>query len=263
MMNLSSAAFTAASVVAATVFSPSRNACVKRVAPSRFRYDPYSAPVLCRDFLAAAPAASEMMKVTSPVVEKTSMVKAASPAHIVSTTTTSVPAAAAASSQQMMRSAAPQPRFALVQFKHESMTFLAPFRIAAGDIVVVEGDRGENIGTVAEITKTAPGFDVNNKVIRRATEEDLQALAAQREREDNAVMAARMMADSLGLRANIEDAEYQFDGNKLTIFVRRATKNTFVDFRKLQRGLFREFRCRIWCAYMDEIEAAQQGPRCR
>jgi len=160
-------------------------------------------------------------------------------------------------------SKAPAPRFAIVQFKHESVTYLAPFRVAIGDIVVVEGDRGENIGTVAEITKMVPTYEVTNKVVRRATDEDLSALASQRQREDIAVQTARAMADSFGLRASVEDAEYQFDGNKLTVFVRRNSKNSFVDFRKLQRGLFREFRCRIWCAYMDEVEAAEAAPRCR
>jgi cell fate regulator YaaT (PSP1 superfamily) len=151
---------------------------------------------------------------------------------------------------------APPVRYAVVYFKHDSLTFLAPFRVAVGDTVVVEGDRGENIGTIGEITKDPPAFDVTDKIIRRATDDDLNALAVQRQREAAVVRTTRAMAQSLGLRATIEDAEYQFDGNKLTIYVRRVSKNTFVDFRKLQRGLFREFRCRIWCAYMDEVEAA-------
>lgn len=157
----------------------------------------------------------------------------------------------------------PAPRFAIVRFKHESATFVAPFKIAAGDLVVVEGDRGENIGVVAEITKEAVSYDVPNKVLRRATDKDREALAAQREREAAAVVSTRALAESLGLHGRVEDAEYQFDLNKLTIFVRRPSKSTFVDFRKLQRSLFREFRCRIWCAYMDEVETAEAAPRCK
>lgn len=150
----------------------------------------------------------------------------------------------------------------MVQFKHDSMTFLAPFRVSTGDLVVVEGDRGENIGIVSTISKDAPtSFAVDRKIIRRATEADHSALAQQRDREAAAVRTTQAMAESLGLQGRVEDAEYQFDLNKLTIFVRRASKTGFVDFRKLQRGLFREFRCRIWCAYMDEVEAAEAGPR--
>jgi hypothetical protein len=154
-------------------------------------------------------------------------------------------------------------RYVIVQFKYETATFLAPFKTTIGDIVVVEGDRGENIGTVAEIQKDAPAFAVVAKVLRRATEKDLAALKAQREREAAATLSTRAVAESLGLHGRVEDAEYQFDLNKLTIFVSRPTKTTFVDFRKLQRTLFREFRCRIWCSYMDEIEAAEAGPRSR
>jgi cell fate regulator YaaT (PSP1 superfamily) len=155
-------------------------------------------------------------------------------------------------------------RFAVLKFKHESATFLAPFKIVVGDIVVVEGDRGENIGTVAEISKEMPAFSVAAKVLRRATDKDLAALKAQREREAAATQSTRALAESLGLHGRVEDTEYQFDQNKLTIFVSRPTKTTFVDFRKLQRTLFREFRCRIWCAYMDEVEVAEAAaPRLR
>jgi cell fate regulator YaaT (PSP1 superfamily) len=154
-------------------------------------------------------------------------------------------------------------RYAFVQFKHESATFLAPFKISTGDLVVVEGDRGENIGVVSDITKETPSYSVNKSVLRRATDKDRMALAQQRERESAATATTRAMAVALGLHGRVEDAEYQFDLNKLTIFVRRPTKTTFVDFRKLQRGLFREFRCRIWCAYLDEVEAVEAGPRSR
>lgn len=152
-------------------------------------------------------------------------------------------------------------RYAYVRFKHESVTFIAPFRISVGDTVVVQGDRGENIGIVDCITTEVPSFEVKNQIIRRATEQDKEALASQRKKEEAAVRQIQLLSDQLGLRASIEDAEFQFDLNKLTVFVRRNCKNAFVDFRKLQRSLFREFRCRIWCAYMDEVEEAAKAPR--
>jgi len=237
------ASLLSASHAVASVFSPSRgaklsNSCKKLVAPSRYRYDPYCSSVLpqrCVEML------TTVRTVTSPVQQLAPVLAAP-----VKVQQPQVPAG---------------PRYAVIKFKHESSTFLAPFRIAAGEIVVVEGDRGENIGVVSEICTQKPSYEVNNTVLRRATDKDREALAAQRQREATVTKATQSLADSLGLHASIEDAEYQFDLNKLTIFVRRSSKNAFVDFRKLQRGLFREFRCRIWCAYMDEVEAAQQGPR--
>jgi hypothetical protein len=154
-------------------------------------------------------------------------------------------------------------RYAVIKFKQETATFIAPFRTVVGETVVVEGDRGENIGVVQEISQAAPSFDVKSRILRKATDKDLAALSAQREREASAQQFTQTVASNLGLHATIEDVEYQFDLNKLTIFVRRSTKGGFVDFRKLQRSLFREFRCRIWCSYMDEVEAVENGPRCR
>jgi hypothetical protein len=260
--------------VATTVFSPSRVAklsaqCKKLVAPSRYRYDPYSTPVLPS---AAAATSAAFRLPTSP---KSSLKEV--PAHVLNAVAATespmvvlrapAPLSTAAMHEYVSVSspvgapAAPAPRYAIVRFKHETATFSAPFRIVAGDTVVVEGDRGENIGIVQEIQSKKPAYNVTNKVLRRATDKDRAALAEQRQRELAAVRTTQMLADNLGLVAQIEDAEYQFDLHKLTIFVRRPTKNAFVDFRKLQRGLFREFRCRIWCSYMDEVEAAEAAPR--
>ena len=242
-MMLATSALAHAAAVSAAMFSPlSRTTCKKRVAASRFRYEPYSARVLAA--------------VESPIKFVSAAVAALSPPTPVAVKCAVMPAPVCTAKPA-------GPRFAVIKFKHETATFVAPFKISSGDIVVVEGDRGENIGTVAEIQKDAPAFAVAAKVLRRATEKDLSALKVQREREAAATLSTRAVAESLGLHGRVEDAEYQFDLNKLTIFVSRPAKTTFVDFRKLQRTLFREFRCRIWCSYMDEVEAAEAGPRTR
>lgn len=253
MMLASSAIASASAAFQYICASPSRNACMKRVAASRYRYDPYVARVLPR------------MSPLSEIVVSPSAFPTAKPSTPIETSSrvpSPLPTAAAAATAAVVMTAPLAVRYVVVQFKHDSMTFLAPFRVSVGDLVVVEGDRGENIGIVSVISKEAPtSFAVDRKILRRATEADTQALALQRDREAAAVRTTQAMAESLGLQGRVEDAEYQFDLNKLTIFVRRASKTGFVDFRKLQRGLFREFRCRIWCAYMDEVEAAEAGPR--
>jgi len=234
--------------VAAAVFSPTRNTCKKTVAPSRYRYEPYGARVLPLSIAVVSPVARAIVTSIAVPLPKAETPKLSMPSPL-----KAMPAAS------MVKPAGP--RYTIVKFKYETVTFVAPFRIAVGDVVVVEGDRGENIGVVQEIVADKPMYAVNNKVLRRATDKDREALSAQRQREAAATKTTQALADNLGLHATIEDAEYQFDLNKLTIFVRRASKNAFVDFRKLQRGLFREFRCRIWCAYMDEVEAAEMGER--
>lgn len=147
---------------------------------------------------------------------------------------------------------APKARYAHVEFKHESKQFLAPFRITNGDTVIVEGDRGENIGVIRGISTDEPAT-CSGKIVRRATPEDLDSLTGQRDKEAEATAAIQTLAKTLRLNGEVVDSEYQFDRNKLTVFVRRA-EGAFVDFRKLQRTLYHQFHCRIWCAYMDEVE---------
>lgn len=145
-----------------------------------------------------------------------------------------------------------KPRYAHVEFKHESKQFLAPFRITNGDTVIVEGDRGENIGVVRGISTDEP-TTCSGKIVRRATKDDHETLTTQRDKESDATTTIQTLAKTLRLNGEVVDTEYQFDRNKLTVFVRRA-EGAFVDFRKLQRTLYHQFHCRIWCAYMDEVE---------
>jgi len=147
-----------------------------------------------------------------------------------------------------------KPRFALVKFKHESCMFQAPFRVTVGDCVFVEADRGEHVGTIEQITSVVPKFNVPSKIIRHATPADHEVLARQRIREDNTTQTVQKLAESFGLGIRVVDTEFQSDGNKLTVYF--ASK-VFVDFRKLQRSLFRDYRCRIWLVNWNEVRHGQ------
>lgn len=56
------------------------------------------------------------------------------------------------------------------------------------------------------------------------------------------------------------ECEYQFTKEKLTLYVKRPLRSIFVDFRHMQRKLYRTFRCRIWIAYMDEVADDEDAP---
>ena len=147
--------------------------------------------------------------------------------------------------------------YAVVKFKYESFTYVAPFRVSRGDLVVVDGDRGVHCGTVSDVSTTTPPFPVSNRILRKATPKDRSTMQSVTEREKSALATVRRMAESSGLtNIRILDVEYQLDMNKLTIYFR--AKTTYIDFRKLQRGLFKEFRCRIWLSHMDEVEAIEK-----
>jgi len=154
---------------------------------------------------------------------------------------TTAPTVAASSSTAVSSSTT---RYAYIRFKHDMLAYVAPFRVAVGDWVMVEGDRGEDLGCVEEITTEKPSYPVPLKITRKANQNDKTALQTKRSKEEGAVRSAQALADSLALPIQIADCEFQYDYGKLTIFFRSKARH--VDFRKLQRGLFREFRCRIW-----------------
>lgn len=251
----------AASSMYASAMSPSVNPCVVRVrscaaspltGPTRrYRNDPYSAKVLLSPkSLASFYNSVETASYAQPVIQPVALV----PQQAFAAPLTATPLKRAAPQQSSSVSA---PRYALVDFKQEAGIFLAPFRVSVGDRVIVDGDRGEHVGTVHSISTNKPvNFENSKKIVRRCTPEDLAALEAKTRREAAATRACQALVDTLGLnKVVVNDTEFQFDQQKLTIYVRRPSPKSFVDFRKLQRGLFREFRCRIWLAYMDEVEA--------
>jgi hypothetical protein len=145
-------------------------------------------------------------------------------------------------------------RYAIVKFKHDTYPYLAPFRVNVGDIVLVEGDRGENLGTVKEITTTKPARPVAYKVVRKATTRDRELLAQLRRKEQNATKFCDNAVKEHGLNMSIVDTEYQYDQQKLSVYYK---SKGMVDFRRLQRVLFREFRCRVWLVNWNEVETEQ------
>lgn len=64
----------------------------------------------------------------------------------------------------------------------------------------------------------------------------------------------------LSREVTLVDCEYQFTREKITLYVSRPSRSIFVDFRSMQRKLFRTFRCRIWIAYMDEVSHDKDAP---
>ncbi|KAK7194707.1 PSP1 C-terminal conserved region containing protein [Novymonas esmeraldas] len=64
----------------------------------------------------------------------------------------------------------------------------------------------------------------------------------------------------LSREVTLVDCEYQFTREKITLYVSRPSRSIFVDFRSMQRKLFRTFRCRIWIAYMDEVTRDKDAP---
>jgi cell fate regulator YaaT (PSP1 superfamily) len=131
--------------------------------------------------------------------------------------------------------------------------YVADFEVRPDWYVIVEADRGEDLGRV-----TATGALAERKctgcasrcalplperrVLRRATQEDLERAWALRADEARVRRVTREKVEQHGLKMKVSDAEWQFDRNKLLIYF---TAERRVDFRELVRDLARTFRTRI------------------
>ena len=134
-----------------------------------------------------------------------------------------------------------------------------------GDVVVIEGRSGKDIGIVSltgelvhyqmirkKKQKSREGFPV---IIRKANDEDLDIWQNAKEREDEIMIRSRKIALSKGLKMKISDVEMQADGKKATFYY---TADDRVDFRDLIRGLSVEFNLKV---EMKQIGSRQESSR--
>jgi cell fate regulator YaaT (PSP1 superfamily) len=119
--------------------------------------------------------------------------------------------------------------------------------------VIVEGDRGEDlgqihaIGTLAEqrYAGVAHGKllgDATRRVVRVATREEIRRALTLAEENETTRRAAMAQVRQLGLQMKVTDADWQFDRRKLTLYF---TAEKRVDFRTLVRDLAATFKARI------------------
>jgi cell fate regulator YaaT (PSP1 superfamily) len=119
--------------------------------------------------------------------------------------------------------------------------------------VIVEGDRGEDLGTVhaagplAEqrfvgVPHGAALGDPTRRVIRTATRDEIRRALTLADENDKARRAAIQQVKALELQMKVTDADWQFDRRKLTLYF---TAEKRVDFRVLVKELASTFRARI------------------
>jgi len=131
--------------------------------------------------------------------------------------------------------------------------------LRVGDAVVVEVERGRDLGRVTALGELAGkkcasacsgcavGADPADAeplkpALRRATPEDLQTHDEVRRSEEDARRKVIQRVRAHDLSMKVSDTEWQWDRNKLTIYF---TAEKRVDFRALVRDLASTFRTRI------------------
>ena len=119
------------------------------------------------------------------------------------------------------------------------------FHLHLGDAVIVETSQGLDLGHIAEEAVDLPLSQIVEPlrpIIRYADEEDNLRYEEKKRREKEAFALCQENVESRGLKMNLVDAEYSFDGKKLVFFF---TADGRVDFRELVKDLAAVFRTRI------------------
>lgn len=153
-----------------------------------------------------------------------------------------------------------------------------------GDMVMVEADRGEDLGEVIDMQSED---DVNawlarsslakvgrrngrpgptggmqaslarqkfkKKILRLANQEDVDQLPRKDADEATALTLCKAKVKQAKLPIELAGAEYQFDRRRLTFYFRAETR---IDFRALVRDLFAVFKTRIW---MQQLSTKGKG----
>ncbi|GMV05601.1 MAG: hypothetical protein AMXMBFR53_18780 [Gemmatimonadota bacterium] len=144
--------------------------------------------------------------------------------------------------------------FAEVRFKGTRKAYFAygDMDLRPGAAVVVEADRGEDLGEVSAVGVIAERKCSSSggcatptpekRVLRLAEGKDVEKALALRAEEERVRGEARRIVERHGLKMKVTEAEWQFDRNKLLIYF---TADRRVDFRELVRELARNFRTRI------------------
>lgn len=114
-----------------------------------------------------------------------------------------------------------------------------------GDRVIVETVRGIECGEVAMDNREIDDEEIVKplkKLIRTATEEDIERLTENKKKEKEAFAICQQKIANHKLEMKLVDVEYTFDGGKVLFYF---TADGRVDFRELVKDLAGVFRTRI------------------
>ncbi len=146
-----------------------------------------------------------------------------------------------------------------VRFKgnrKEFFTWDSSNPLNVGDSVIVEVDRGQDLGRVSAVGAAAlkkcgigcddcgsgSAPDAKGRIVRTATEPESHLIDELRKAEEDVRRKVRERVAKHDLPMKVSDAEWQWDRKKLTVYF---TAENRVDFRQLVRDLASLFRTRI------------------
>lgn len=132
-----------------------------------------------------------------------------------------------------------------------------------GDLVALEGVSGFDVGEVSltgEIVRLQlkkrgikEGMPDMKKILRRASDRDLDSWKSNKAREKEALIRTRAIAKQLNLNMKMSQVEFQADGKKATFYYIADDR---VDFREMIKIFAAEFRVKV---EMRQIGARQES----
>ena len=127
--------------------------------------------------------------------------------------------------------------------------------IQIGDMVIVDTARGQQLGEVIQIVLGSEKAESNLKKINRmATPVDMVQRQQWQQKEQTVITACRLRVKELRLSGiKIADAEYSFDGARLSIFYSTETDEK-IDLKSLRQDMQRSFA-------PAQVELRMIGPR--
>ncbi|OUM69975.1 hypothetical protein PIROE2DRAFT_52852 [Piromyces sp. E2] len=136
--------------------------------------------------------------------------------------------------------------------------------IKIGDLVIVEADRGKDLGKVivnniknlAQLAAEGDKVSEENlqfpkdihpkRIYRMAQPAEVNMLVQKNTDENSSMLLCQQKVRQRNMPMEVVDAEYQWDRRKLTFYFVSERR---IDFRELVRDLFKVYKTRIWmCA---------------
>ena len=115
--------------------------------------------------------------------------------------------------------------------------------VEPGTEVVVETELGQMLGRVmTHPRKIEIQGELNRKILRKATQEDIEAIQKNRELEKEAKAYCIQKAEELNLEMKVVDTEVTLDNRRIIFYF---TADGRIDFRQLVRQLAAKFKTRI------------------
>jgi cell fate regulator YaaT (PSP1 superfamily) len=113
------------------------------------------------------------------------------------------------------------------------------------DYVIIQAERGEDIGLLSKKIDVEIDFDDSKKprsILRRANDNDIDQFEELKQKENNDRTDIIELINKHNLKMKVIDVEWQYDSNKLTVYF---TADQRVDFRELVKELAARFKTRI------------------